>query len=245
VWQAKGINLRLHAGENVPGGLLAQRVRVRLHRQHPRAVASKDERIFPLQREAADDVTQRDILLPRLAPDQHVVQVIGVQPFALRRAHHDREQVAAFPVQPRPAAGEVHLQRVINVLLIYAKLAAQGGNVLWADHLAAVLPVVPDAARGRVAREDIVHLAGNQAQPVRVGAFNAHLNGAVAGGAKHHAFGAGVDLRIVSRDVLVHVARQGGDVALVVHAHHDLRIVAVLALSAVGQNKAHTSLTNG
>ena len=132
-------------------------------------------------REAADDVTQRDILLLRLAPHQHVVQVIGVQPFALRRAHHDREQVAAFPVQPSPAAGEVHLQRVITSCLSTPSSAARAATY-WADHLGCGLPVVPDAARGRVAGEDVVHLAGNQAQPVRVGAFNAHPNGAVAGG---------------------------------------------------------------
>ncbi|SAG86149.1 Uncharacterised protein [Enterobacter cloacae] len=40
------------------------------------------------------------------------------------------------------------------------------------------------------------------------------------------------------------MAGQGGDVTLVVHSHHDLCIVAVLPLSAVGQNKSHTSLTN-
>ena len=39
--------------------------------------------------------------------------------------------------------------------------------------------------------------------------------------------------------------RQGGNAALVVHAHHDLRIVAVLPLPAVGQDKPHTTLADG
>jgi hypothetical protein len=41
------------------------------------------------------------------------------------------------------------------------------------------------------------------------------------------------------------VLRQGVNTALVVHAHHDLRIVAVLPLPAVGEDKTHTALTNG
>jgi hypothetical protein len=41
------------------------------------------------------------------------------------------------------------------------------------------------------------------------------------------------------------VAGDGGDAALVVHPHHNLRVVAVLALPAVGENKTHTALANG
>src|SRR5690606_16367477 len=158
--------------------------------------------------------------------------------------HHHGQQVAAFSVQSCPTAGEIHLQCVIDVLLIHAKLTSQRGDVLRADHFAAILPVVPDAVRRRIARKDVVYLAGDQTQPVGIGAFNTYFNGAVAGGAKHHPLRAGVNLRIVSCDVLINVASQGGDVTLVVHSHHNLRIVAVLPLSAVGQNKSHTSLTN-
>ncbi|MNL68833.1 hypothetical protein D3C87_1936130 [compost metagenome] len=46
-------------------------------------------------------------------------------------------------------------------------------------------------------------------------------------------------------DVLVNVACQRGDIALVVHPHHDLRVIAVLPLAAVGQNKTHTPLADG
>lgn len=39
--------------------------------------------------------------------------------------------------------------------------------------------------------------------------------------------------------------RQSVNTALVVHAYHDLRVVAVLPLPAVGEDKTHTALTNG
>ena len=39
--------------------------------------------------------------------------------------------------------------------------------------------------------------------------------------------------------------RQRVNIALVVHTHHDLRIVAVLPLTAVGEDKPHAALTDG
>ncbi len=41
------------------------------------------------------------------------------------------------------------------------------------------------------------------------------------------------------------MAGDGGDTALVVHPHHNLRVVAVLALPAAGENKSHTASANG
>ena len=41
------------------------------------------------------------------------------------------------------------------------------------------------------------------------------------------------------------MASEGVNTTLVVHAHHDLRIVAVLALAAIGEDKAHAALTDG
>ena len=134
---------------------------------------------------------------------------------------------------------------MINVLFIYPQLAPQHRGVLRADHLAAVLPVVTHAVGGRIFGENIAHLTGQRAQRIRVRALNAHFNRAIPGGAEHNAFSAGVHLRVVSGDPGFHVAGDGGDAALVVHPHHNLRVVAVLPLAAVGKNKTHTALANG
>ena len=107
------------------------------------------------------------------------------------------------------------------------------------------MPVIANAVGGRVRGEDIANLAGEQAQTVGVRTFNPHLDGAVAGGTEHHALRAGVYLRVVARNIAIHMLRQGGNAALVVHAHHDLRIVAVLPLPAVGEDKPHAALTDG
>ena len=71
--QHQRIDLRFHAGEDIPGGLVAERVGIGLHRQHAAAVAAQDQRILPFKVKAADHVTERNILLAALAPDQHVI----------------------------------------------------------------------------------------------------------------------------------------------------------------------------
>ena len=45
-----------------------------------------------------DDVTQRNILLPALAPDQHVIQVIGILSLRFRRTDDNRQQVGALAI---------------------------------------------------------------------------------------------------------------------------------------------------
>ena len=114
-----------------------------------------------------------------------------------------------------------------------------------ADHLAAVLPVVTYAVGRRIRGENVAHLTGQRAQSIRIRALNAHFNRAIAGRAEHNAFGAGVNLRVVSGNPVLHVAGDRGDAALIIHPHHNLRVVAVLALPAVGENKSHTALANG
>ena len=243
--QSDRINLRLHAGQDIPRRLVAKRIGIGLHRQHAAAVAAQDKRIFPFEVKAADHVTERNILLAALAPDQHVVQVIRVLALSGRGADDHWQQVGSLAVQARAAAGEVHLQRVINILFIYPQLAPKRGGVLRADDFAAVLPVIPDTIGSQICGENIANLAGEQAQAVGVRTFNPHLNGAVAGRAEHHAFRAGVYLRVVARNIAINMLRQGGNIALIVHAHHDLRIVAVLPLSAIGEDKPHAALANG
>ena len=41
------------------------------------------------------------------------------------------------------------------------------------------------------------------------------------------------------------MAGDRGDAALIIHPHHNLRVVAVLALPAVGENETHTALADG
>ncbi|MNS48776.1 hypothetical protein D3C72_813580 [compost metagenome] len=170
--------------------------------------------------------------------------MVCVLALAFRRAHDDRQQIGAFPIQPDAAAVEIHLQCAVDILFIHPQLAPGCRNVLRANHFAAVLPIIAHAVGSRIAGENRIHLACDQAQPVRVRPFDAHFDGAVAGRAKHHPFGTGVNFGIVPGNIVVNVAREGGDISLIVHAHHDLRVIAVLALAAVGQNKTHAPLTN-
>ncbi len=57
-------------------------------------------------------------------------------------------------------------------------------------------------------------------------AFNPDLDCAVAGRTKHHPLAAGVHLRRITRNIGIHVTSEGVNAAPVVHANHDLRIVA-------------------
>ena len=45
-----------------------------------------------------DDVTQRDILLAALAPDQHVIQVVGILSLRCRRPDDHRQQLGALAI---------------------------------------------------------------------------------------------------------------------------------------------------
>ena len=88
--------------------------------------------------------------------------MVGILTFGGRRAHHHRQQIGAFAIQPGAATAEIHLQRTVDILLIHPQLAPQGRGILRADRFTTVLPVVAHATDGRIRREDSAYLAGYQ-----------------------------------------------------------------------------------
>jgi hypothetical protein len=59
-----------------------------------------------------------------LAPDQHIIQVVSILALGGWWANHHRQQVSPFAIESRTATGEIHLQRVIDILFIYSQFAA-------------------------------------------------------------------------------------------------------------------------
>ena len=45
-----------------------------------------------------DDVTQRDILLATLAPDQHIIQMVGILTLCFRRPDDHWQQIGSFTI---------------------------------------------------------------------------------------------------------------------------------------------------